>query len=477
MVSHKRIPGWEDLQEAELTERAHHVKVQKTEHTTSTKDDTQRIDAGDNEAPVTVIFASLLIPGDGEPQENQMVVSQGTAIIWVGPQARLPSKYAGLQQFNVPVLMPGLWDVHVHFFGTGFGPNAVDMHFTDQTQAGVRCARSAYDFLMSGYTSVRCMGGYGAEVGRVIDEGLIPGPHIYAAGAALSQTAGHGDVFQLPLATVDDHNNVRYPSVCIIADGLDECRKAVRANIRRGAKVIKVLASGGVISRDDDPIYQQYSDEELALIVSEAKRMGRSVAAHVHSKAGMLAAIRAGCRSLEHGSYLDEEVAAKMKEAGTIYVPTRTVVEVSLQNRDRLTPEQRAKLDKIVPFADKAYRTAIRSGVTIAFGTDCDGVPGGPRSPGQSALELKYGVKFGLTPLQTIKCATVNAVLTVGAQAPPRTGQIREGYDADMIAVQKNPLEEIDVMLEVSNISHVWKSGKLWKKDGIGSFLGHDPTP
>lgn len=241
--------------------------------------------------------------------------------------------------------------------------------------------------------------------------------------------------------------------------------------------MIKVLASGGVTSRDDDPIYQQYSDEELALIVSEAERMGRSVAAHVHGKAGMLAAIRAGCRSLEHGSYLDEEVAAKMKEAGTIFVPTRTVFEINLEDRERLTPEQRAKLEKIVPFADKAYKIAIRAGVTIAFGTDSYGVPGTPRSPGQSSLELKYGVKFGLTPLQAIKCSTVNAVLTIGAQAPPRTGQIREGYDADMIAAQKNPLEDIEVMLEMSNISHVWKSGKLWKKDGIGSFLGYDMTP
>ena len=466
-------------QEGDLPERTHPAKARKMDHTTF--EEMAMILSSDSEdkAPVTIIFAAILIPGDGEPQTDAAVVIRDTRIKWVGSQHKLPAEYQDLKHIEVPVLMPGLWDCHLHFFGMlGFPASSmVDAHFVDPIQAGARCARSAYDVLMSGYTSVRCVGGYGAELSRVIDEGVLPGPNIYGAGAAISQTAGHGDIFQLPLTTAWNHSAIQTGNspICVLADGIDECRKAVRAQIRRGAKVIKVLASGGVLSRDDDPVYQQFSDEELAVIVEEAKRMGRVVAAHVHGKAGMLAAIRAGCKTLEHGSYLDEEVAAKMKEAGTIYVPTRSVVEVMLQRRESLPPKERAKMEKISGIAANAYRTAIKSGLTIAFGTDSAGSPGFPLAPGQSALELKYGVKFGMTPLQAIQCSTVNAVLTVGEQAA-HTGKIQAGYDADIIAVQKNPLDDIEVLLDTNNISHVWKGGKLWKKDGIGSFLGYDPS-
>lgn len=449
---------------------------------------TTSIDRGDREhtggsdgceQETTVIFASVLIPGEGDPLTDAAVVIKGKVIHWVGTQKQLPEEYRqdSMKPCRVPVLMPGLWDCHVHFTGvenTSAAAFAISRIMTDPVQAGANLARAVYETLMAGYTSVRCLGGYGTELHRAIEGGAIPGPNIYGAGAAIGQTAGHCDLFELPLDAIRNRLGVEagHSAPNVIADGVEECRKAVRIQLRRGAKVIKVMASGGVLSRDDDVHLQQFSDEELSVIVTEAQRMGRTVAAHVVGKAGMLAAIRAGCRTLEHGIYLDEEVVTKMEEANTIFVPTRSTLEAFIEHPELLGPESRAKFEQAKEAADRSYRLALEADLTIAFGSDFSGPPGTARGHGSNALELSCGVKFGMTPLQAIKCATVNAVLTVGAQAPPLTGQIRKGYEADVIAIRRNPLEDIDVLRNTDNISHVWKGGKLWKKNGVASFTG-----
>jgi imidazolonepropionase-like amidohydrolase len=207
----------------------------------------------------------------------------------------------------------------------GFGYTSLTL--TNPTTAGARLARSAHDILMSGSTSVRDLGGYAPEISKVIDEGTIPGPNIYSAGSALSQTAGHGDTFELPIGFVWSRCGIGYGTgngddvacrpLCV-ADGVGGCCKAVRLMIRRGAKVIKVLASGRVLSRDDDPKFQKFSDEELKVIVEEAARMNRIVAVHVHGKAGIMAAIKVGCKTLEHGTYLDEEAVELILEKDVI---------------------------------------------------------------------------------------------------------------------------------------------------------------
>ena len=434
-------------------------------------------DSGQRESDTTVIFASVLVPGEGDPLTDSAVVIKGKIIHWVGAQKELPEEYRdSIQPCRVPVLMPGLWDCHVHFTGaenTSAATFAVSRIMTDPVQAGANLARATYDTLMAGYTSVRCLGGYGTELNRAIEGGAIPGPNIYGAGAAIGQTAGHCDLFELPLGAVRNYLGVEagHSAPNVLADGVEECRKAVRIQLRRGAKVIKVMASGGVLSRDDDVHLQQFSDEELSVIVSEAQRMGRTVAAHVVGKAGMLAAIRAGCRTLEHGIYLDDEVVSKMKEADTIFVPTRATLEALIEHPELLGPESRAKFEAAKKSADHSYRLALEADIKIAFGSDFSGPPGTPRGHGRNALEISCGVKFGMTPLQAIKCATVNAVLTIGRQAP-LTGQIRKGYEADVIAIRRNPLEDIDVLRDTDNITHVWKGGKLWKKNGVGSFTG-----
>lgn len=281
----------------------------------------------------TIIKADLLIPGDGEPFSDAALVIENKIIAWVGQQSEIPEKYTAAphRSYSVPYLMPGLWDVHVHFGGGSFtgedGPGYMGFITMHPASGGARLARGCWEAIQRGYTSMRDVGGYGCEVAKAIADGEIVGPNIYGAGACLSQTAGHGDVFNLPAGVVYENLGVMKvtpghfgQTFSCIVDGVDECRRAVRLQIRRGAKCIKILASGGVMSRDDEVQYAQFSEEELRVIVEEAARQGRSVAAHVHAKAGILAAIKAGVRTVEHVSFADQECIDLIKKTGTVYV-------------------------------------------------------------------------------------------------------------------------------------------------------------
>jgi imidazolonepropionase-like amidohydrolase len=420
-----------------------------------------------------VIHTNLLIPGKGDPTHNSTVVTSAGKIVYVGSYLDFLKKpeYQRAPSTSVPVLMPGLWDCHVHLVGSdSFGYTSLTL--VNPVTAGARLARSAHDILMSGFTSVRDLGGYAPEIAQAIDEGTITGPNIYSAGSAISQTAGHGDTFELPIGFVWSRCGVGYGNgngddvacrpLCI-ADGVDECRKAVRLMIRRGAKVIKVLASGGVLSRDDDPKFQQFSDVELKVIVEEAARMNRVVAAHVHGKAGIMAAIKAGCKTLEHGTYLDEEAVKLMLEKDVMLVATRLIVTEGVKLKDSLSPESYRKMLETAKHHKKAYELAIKKGVKCALGTDLGiSVPGTRLSHGSAGAELLYAVEAGMTPLQAIEAATANGPATLGPMAP-LSGQIKVGYDADLIGLRKNPIKDIGIFRDLKNITHVWKGGKQFK--------------
>ena len=429
-------------------------------------------DGKDDDKDTFCICTDLLIPGKGKPTTFSAIVIKSGKIVHVGDQETLPKKYKDVPSTTVPVLMPGMWDCHVHLIGSqtlAFAEFA-GMH---PATAGARLARSCHDILMSGFTSVRDLGGYGCEVAKVVDEGTIPGPNIYSAGSFISQTAGHGDIFELPVGWVysragvgnfggSDVGDVASRPMCI-ADGVEECRKAVRLMIRRGAKVIKVLASGGVLSRDDDPKFQQFSDEELTVIVDEAARFERSVAAHVHGKAGIMAALRAGCKTLEHGTYLDKEAIDLMKEQDVLLVATRAIVIRALKNKELIPPESWKKMEEVAKYHKAAYELAIKSGVKVALGTDTGtSIPGKELSHGTAGSELLHAVEAGMTPLQAIEAATANGPLTLGPQAP-LSGQIKVGYDADVIGLSKNPIDDIGILRDVKNVTHVWKRGKQFK--------------
>ncbi|KKY28590.1 putative amidohydrolase [Phaeomoniella chlamydospora] len=423
----------------------------------------------------TVVHTSLLIPGDGEPRKDTSLVVQDGIIVYIGLKSEIPRKFLNAEPktYTVPVLMPGLWDCHVHFGGEGLEPaDWTTFLTTHPASAGARLARGCWETLQRGYTSVRDLAGFGCEIRQAVDDGTIIGPNIYSAGGALSQIAGHGDIFSLPAGEVYSNFGVRnltpghYGSkMMCICDGVDEVRRAVRLQIRRGARVIKVFASGGVLSRDDDPKCQQFSDEELRVIVEEAERQNRIVAAHVHGKPGILAAIRAGCKTLEHLSYADEEVMTLMKEKDIVYIGTQTVIKNALDtNGDGIPPQSWKKMKQVAGIAFSAYSLAIKSGVKCALGTDT--------APGSNyALELELAVKAGMTELEAIKAATANGPLTLGPQAPEKTGQLKVGYEADMIALEESPLEgNIKALQNKEGITHVWKGGRLFKGPGVGPW-------
>ena len=227
--------------------------------------------------------------------------------------------------------MPGMWECHGHLLGTRTF-DLGQLPLEPEALRAARCTRDLRAALDAGITSVRDVGGLGLYLARVVDEGVIDGPAIYGAGAILSTTGGHGDLHSFPLDWMRDYS--AQGGMMRLADGPDECARAVREQLRRNAKVIKVCASGGVLSEVDDPVHQQFTVAELRVIVEVAGLADRVVAAHCHGKPGIMAALRAGVRTIEHGTYLDDECCDAMRETSAILVPTRTIIEDMLSFRD-----------------------------------------------------------------------------------------------------------------------------------------------
>ena len=402
---------------------------------------------------MTRVDADLLIPGEGAPIANASVVFDGPTITYVGATSAAPEAPDVVQ---VPVVMPGLWDCHGHFMGV----RTLDLADAVRVPVEVRAARAAKDaerVLQAGFTSIREAGGLGVHLAHVIDEGLLAGPAIYGPGAILSTTGGHGDLHSLPLPWVMDA--CERGTDFELCDGVPECLRAVRKQLRMGARVIKICASGGVLSEIDDPIHQQFSDDELRAIVEEAGRADRVVMAHCHGKPGIMAALRAGCHTIEHGTFLDEEAAAAMREQGAVLVPTRFIVERMLAAKDQVPDYAWPKLVAIADRHRDAIALAYEAGVKIALGTDI--ATSGPTTVdpwGDNGEELEHLVMAGLSPLDAIAAGTSVAPSTLGPQAP-LSGRLAEGYDADVIAVAANPLDDIAVLGRPHQVTHVWKAG------------------
>jgi imidazolonepropionase-like amidohydrolase len=326
--------------------------------------------------------------------------------------------------------------------------------------APLRAARATADLraaLDAGVTSVREVGGLGIYLARAVAEGAIVGPDIYPAGAILSTTGGHGDLHSFPLPMMAEFS--AWGGEMRLADGPAECARAVREQLRGNAKVIKVCASGGVLSEVDDPIHQQFTGAELRAIVEVAGMADRVVAAHCHGKPGILAALEAGVRTIEHGTYLDDECAAAMRECAAILVPTRTiVVELS---RSRSAPAwAQPKLDAIADRHRAAVALAREAGVTVAMGTDIGQATGGgrPASWGRNGLELPLLAECGFDALAAIEAATATGPETLGPQAP-RSGQLVASYKADLLTLDTDPLADVSVLSRPESIDGVWKSG------------------
>jgi imidazolonepropionase-like amidohydrolase len=309
------------------------------------------------------IEADLLIPGHGEPVEDGVVVLEDSRINYAGPAAGAPATpQAGLHR--AAAVLPGLWDCHGHFMGMRHF-DLGRMPLEPLPLRADRCARDLRAALDAGVTSVREVGGLGVHLARAVAEGVLDGPAIYPAGAILSTTGGHGDLHSFPLRWMEDFG--RMDGTFRLADGVEGCLRAAREQLRRGAALIKVCASGGVLSEVDDPIHQQFTVAELRAIVEVAALAQRPVAAHCHGKPGILAALEAGVLTIEHGTYLDDECCDAMAERGAILVPTRTIIEDMLASTDIVPGYAMAKIRAIADVHAEAVARAREHGSPLRW--------------------------------------------------------------------------------------------------------------
>ncbi len=395
----------------------------------------------------------LADPATGIVQRDKTLVIEGNRIVEVRDGFVGEGRIVDLRSSFV---LPGLIDSHVHLTSQQ-NPNArleeVTQSNSEQAMVGARHARRT---LMAGFTTVADVGGSNEAVFALRDairRGDVPGPRVLAAGSAVSVHGGHGDINGYR----EDVMHVLSPeSVC---SGVDDCMRAVRLQVRSGADIIKITATGGVLSNTAAGLGQQFSDEELAAIIGAAHRMGRQVTAHAHGVDGINAFLRAGGDSIEHGTYLNDESIRLFRREGTYLVPTLLagdfVTRIAQGPDNFFTPAQTAKALQAGPLMLDMVRRAHAGGVRIAFGTDS-----GVSAHGDNAQEFALMVRAGMTPLETIQAATVNgaAHLRISQDA----GRITAGMPADLIAVGGDPLTDVT---ELERVRFVMKGGVVYRAE------------
>lgn len=401
------------------------------------------------------INANMAFDGVSEVVKDASIVTHNSKIVYFGTQEGSPNTD---KIINTEFAMPGLWDSHVHYSGL-YRAAFEDGVFTAPEVLALRCAWDVKETLKSGITSVREVGGNGIYLKKAIQEGAIIGPRIYGAGRILSTTGGHGDLHGLPL----DVHGLIHTRIGELADGVGECLKAVRNQLRSGAEIIKFCASGGVMSELDHPIHQQFSQIEQNAIIEEASRAEVAVAAHCHGAPGIKAAIIAGVTSIEHGTYLNDELADLMVEKDTILVPTRYVMYKLAELAPKMGVPQYA-IDKLNAIGDihlDAIKLAIKKGIKIAMGTDM--FTSGPNAIfryGENAMELELLVKAGMKPIDALKAGTSMGPQTLGKKAP-KSGCLKPDFDADLLLLNKNPLDDMSSIYKRDNIQNVIKQGQI----------------
>ena len=384
----------------------------------------------------------------GKVADAETIVVAGDSVQSIGPTAKVQAQPGDtIVDLGSMTVLPGLIDVHTHLtMNTDFDPYH-ELASTDAKEAinGVVNARAT---LLAGFTSVRNVGAGGytdVDLRDAINSGQIEGPHMMVSGPALGITGGHCDENLLP---------VQYHLVGDgVADGIAAVQQKVRQNIKYGADLIKICATGGVLSKGDDPQASQYTPEEMQAIVADAHRLGRKVAAHAHGAQGILWATEAGVDSIEHGSYIDDASIAAMKKRGTYLVPTLYLQDWQAEN-GHLPAFLHQKMVDVSAVAKGNVKRAMQAGVKIALGTDAAVYP-----HGLNAHELDvYVNQIGMTPLAAIQSATINAADLMGWSA--KTGTLEAGKWADIIAVEKDPLEDVKVLQDVK---FVMKAGVIYK--------------
>jgi imidazolonepropionase-like amidohydrolase len=390
------------------------------------------------------IRSARVIDGTGRTIERATVVIRGNRIVAVGPDRDLPLP-GGTTKIDGRGLtvLPGLIDCHVHLC-LGAEPDVVDA-ITKETSSLtlLKSSRAARQTLKAGFTTVRDVGSRDHSIftlQEAIGRGLVPGPRIIAAGLAICMVGGHARFIGQEV------------------EGVQQVRAVVRAQIAAGASVIKVIASGGVLTPGTSPDQAQMTEEELQAAVEEAQRAGRKVAAHAHGSSGMKNAIRAGVHSIEHATLMDEEAATMMKQHAVFMVPTLSALATTAACRLGCGVPESA-LDKAKAMTKRhavSFKNALRDGIQIAMGTDA-GTPF--NFHGENAQELERMVSFGMSPMQAILASTSAAARLIGIQ--DLVGTIEKGKLADLLLFEGNPLRRIDLLRDRSRIIGVMQAGRF----------------
>jgi imidazolonepropionase-like amidohydrolase len=381
----------------------------------------------------------------GEPRRDWAVAVEGDSIAWLGPSAQAPAfAPEAVIDAGGRTLLPGMINSHVHLCNDGAADLFGQVMNDSIPIATIRSVLNARLTLLAGITTVRDCGAanqIAIEIGKAVDRGLIEGPRVRAAGRVVTMTGGHGHFIGRE------------------ADGADEVRKAVRAEIKGGANFIKVMATGGVLTPGVDPSQTAFSVEEMAAAVDEAHKAGRPAASHAIGNGGIKNALKAGIDSIEHGFYLDDEAINLALKQESFLVPTLIAVDQIVNNGPSggIPDWVVKKAESESGHHRESFVMAVKSGVRIAAGTDA-GTPFNPH--GDLALELARMVEFGLPPMLALVAATSNAAKLLRMDS--QIGSIENGKLADLILVDGDPLADIGVMRRPSL---VMKSGRVVRND------------
>ncbi|MEO7038866.1 MAG: amidohydrolase family protein [Gemmatimonadaceae bacterium] len=404
---------------------------------------------------VTVIRAGRLVDVEkGAVLRDQVIVVRGSTVASIEPAPGHVPAGAKIIDLSKYTVTPGLIDCHTHLIGGDESANAsapLERSAGQEELDGVKNARRT---LLAGFTTVRDVGTYRAfldvALRDYINDGYVMGPRMAVAGAYITVSSGGGEVTGLA-TDVGIPADMRFG----VANSADEVRQRVREILNRGADLIKVIATGAVLTAGTKPGVQEFSEEEIHAAVTEAAKYGARVAAHAHGAEGINAAVKAGVASIEHGSLMTDESIRLMKEHGTyldadIYNGSYTDVEGRAQG---WSPEILRKNLETTDAQREGFRKAVAAGVKMTFGTDAGVYP-----HGLNARQLPYMVKYGMTPMQALQAATINAATLIGWQ--DKVGSIAVGKSADIVAVEGDGLADIS---RYENVAFVMKTGTVYK--------------
>lgn len=408
-------------------------------------------------AQTTYIHCGQLIDGKSDQVQKQMtIIVEKNRIKSVEKGYKKAPSGTNIIDLKNKTVLPGLMDMHVHLEGELSPAQYVERYTMNKEDVAFRAAQYAQRTLRAGFTTVRDLGGSGVNIAlrKAINSGWAEGPRVFTCGKAIGPTGGHADPtngFRLDLMGNPGPENG-------VINGVNDCRKAVRHQYKVGADVIKITATGGVLSVAKDGTRPQFTEEEIKAIVETANDLGLVTAAHAHGAEGIKRAIRAGINSIEHGTLMDDEGIQLMKKYGTYFVPTISAgkhVE-GMAKKKQLPAIIIPKALEIGPKIQETFGKAYKAGVKIAFGTDT-----GVSRHGENGQEFAYMVQAGMPPMKAIQSATMEAAKLLRMEKD--LGSLEAGKFADIVAVDDDPIKNIRTM---EKVTFVMKDGKVYKKEG-----------